>query len=500
MYRGVVSMHRQGTDKGAMSRDTVIYMLAKGCEGIVGILTLSAMSGIYAPDQVGIYQVINVAVTTIAMFACQWLVQSVMRYLNKYEISGRLGEFYSTAFLSWVRINLIIIFLTVLFFITISSTGGEFIKGYPMPVLVTASFMFITYSSAQLVIAMLAAVRMAKTNLFLSVVNICGKLALLVILAKLWGSRVEFIFISYCLMDLFTTVFGVAKLRMFEYIDIKKYNKEIFGELFAYGFPLMGNLITTQVLNKSDIYIITYFKGNDAAGIYGMNYSLVSSAFTMLSAAVMRGSYPTILRTWSLGEKEKAAKLVNAAVRMYLLLGFPAVCGIFALQDVISGVLFNPKYLEGNIIMGPVALGMLFLAITEYSIKGWELNSMTKKIFYRSLIGGLVNVVINLIFVPVFGIITAAVSTFIGFFVYFLLARYGTRKLLKFSLPRLTYIRIAGSGALMAAVLMILKNMIGRNKLTLGIMIISGIAVYFGSLALSGEIKEEIRMILRKKK
>ncbi|MCD8090495.1 MAG: oligosaccharide flippase family protein [Clostridiales bacterium] len=489
----------RSSGKGAMAKDTVIYMLAKGCEGVVGVLTVSAMSRIYVPEQMGIYSTVNIAVTTIAMFACQWLVQSVMRYINKYEMSGRLKEFYSTAFFSWVRVNLAIIFLAAVFLLFITNSGSGFLEAYSMPVLVSAGFMFITYSAAQLVIAMLAAVRRAKTNLFLSVVNICGKLVLLVVLNRLFGSRVEFIFISYCLLDLFSTVFGVYKLDMFKYIDRRGFDKEVFADLFAYGFPLMGNLITTQILNKSDVYIITFFQGKGAAGIYSTNYSLVSSAFTMLSAAVMRGSYPTILRTWSEGRKEQAGLLVNEAVRMYLILGVPAVCGVFALQDVISGVLFAAEYHSGNIIMGPVALGMMFLAVTEYSIKGWELNAMTKQIFYRSLIGGAVNVVINLIFVPVFGIITAAVSTFLGFFVYFLLARFGTRKLLRFRLPLKTYIRIIGSGLLMWLVLIIIKNILPRNIIALGAMVIFGIIIYFGTLVLSGEVKEELQTLLKKK-
>ncbi len=491
-------MSEQNSRKNVMARDTVIYMLAKGCEGIVGALTLSAMSWIFIPAQTGIYSTVNIAVTTIAMFSCQWLVQSVMRYINKYEIQNKLKEFYSTAFFSWVRINLAIIFIAVLFLIFIREYGGEFLKNYPMTLLVSAGFMFVTYSSAQLVIAMLAAVRMAKTNLFLSVVNICGKLVLLIAMAKLWGSRIEFIFISYCLMDLFTTVFGTFKLQMFKYIDLKSYDKIIFADFFAYGFPLMGNLITTQILNKSDVYIITFFKGHGEAGIYQQNYSIVSTAFTMLAAAVMRGSYPTILRTWSEGHKEQAGRLVNEAVRLYLILGVPAVCGIFALQDVISGVMLAPQYFSGNVIMGPVALGMLFLALTEYSIKGWELNSMTKQIFYRSLVGGIVNIVINIAFVPLFGFMTAAVSTFIGFFVYFLLARYGTRKLIKFSLPGICWLRIIGSGLIMAAALICIKMLLPTSLGALGIMVLAGIALYFGLLYASGEMKDEINRIINK--
>ena len=82
-----------------------------------------------------------------------------------------------------------------------------------------------------------------------------------------------------------------------------------------------------------------------------------------------------------------------------------------------------------------VAFGMMFLGLTEYSIKPWELTANTKAIFKRSLIGGAVNVGLNLILIKLLGsYYIASVTTFIGFFVYFLLARYGTRSQLRWKL------------------------------------------------------------------
>ena len=72
--------------KGAMAKDTVIYMLAKGIEGVVGVVTMSVMTYLFATFQMGLYSTVNIAITTIGMVAIQWLVQSVLRYVNKYDI------------------------------------------------------------------------------------------------------------------------------------------------------------------------------------------------------------------------------------------------------------------------------------------------------------------------------------------------------------------------------------------------------------------------------
>ena len=91
--------------KGAMAKDTVIYMLAKGIEGVVGVVTMSVMTYLFATFQMGLYSTVNIAITTIGMVAIQWLVQSVLRYVNKYDILNQQKEFYSTVFSAWKRVN-----------------------------------------------------------------------------------------------------------------------------------------------------------------------------------------------------------------------------------------------------------------------------------------------------------------------------------------------------------------------------------------------------------
>ncbi|MDE6181585.1 MAG: lipopolysaccharide biosynthesis protein, partial [Eubacteriales bacterium] len=355
----------------------------------------------YLPEEIGKYSTINIAITTIAMVAIQWLIQSVLRYINKYDLENMQTKFYSTVFYSWLKVN-VIIGLIFSFFILILTLGkgipifNNILKNYPFSLLIVSLLMFFTYNTSQLVIAMLAGERKSKTNLVLSVVNVFGKLGALIVFNKLFSVRIEWLFLSYIIFDFITAFFGIIKLKIFKYISFKEYSNEILETLKIYGMPLMGNMIATSVLNKSDIYIITGFLGEDKAGIYQTNYSIIASAFTLLATGVMRGSYPTIVRTWSEGKKDMAEKLIGDAIRFYLLVSVPAVFGIFALSDNVAMVLFEQQYFEGHSIMGFVALGMMFLGLTEYAIKPWELNSKTKEIFKRSMISGILNIILNM--------------------------------------------------------------------------------------------------------
>ncbi len=219
----------------------------------------------------------------------------------------------------------------------------------------------------------------------------------------------------------------------------------------------------------------------------------------MLNASVMRGCYPTILRAWSEGKKDDVQKLLNEAVRMYMLVAIPAVVGVLAVSDSAAYALFESKYVEGHTVMFWVALGMMFLGLTEYSIKHWELNANTNAIFKRSLIGGCVNVVLNLVLVKLTGsYFIASVTTFIGFFVYFILARYGTKNYLKWRISPKRFAKILGSALMMGAAIEILKTILPDSKICLAIFIICGIIVYGVMLILTGEVKEELALIRNK--
>ncbi|WP_317367180.1 oligosaccharide flippase family protein [uncultured Tyzzerella sp.] len=494
-------MSNKNNKNQAMAKDTIIYMLAKGIEGIVGVLTISAMSYIYIPEQTGRYSSINIAVTTVAMVLIQWLVQSVLRYINKYELDNEQDKFFSTVFFSWFKVN-IIVFCIASFLITALSLG--FFKGitnvYPISLIIVSFIMFFTYNTSQLIIGMLAGIRKSKINLFLSVINVVGKLFAIVVLNKIFTTKIEWIFISYIIFDFITALIGFIKLDIKKHIKWQYYDKEILYVLKMYGIPLMGNMIATSVLNKSDIYVIQYFLGEDKVGIYQTNYSIIASAFTLLATGAMRGSYPTIIRTWSEGDEELTKTLIGNAIRTYLLISLPAVVGVFCISDFVAKVLFEAKYFEGHSIMGFVSLGMMFLGLTEYAIKPWELNARTKEIFKRSMISGVLNIILNVAFIKIFGYKFAGISTFIAFFLYFILAKNGTKEHMSFNLNKPSLYRIIISIFIMGAIIIIIKQLLPVNIITLCVLIFIGILVYTLCLYFTGEIKNEINIIVNKLK
>ena len=109
------------------------------------------------------------------------------------------------------------------------------------------------------------------------------------------------------------------------------------------------------------------------------------------------------------------------------------------------------------------------------------------------------NVGLNLVLVKLLdSYFIASVTTFLGFFVYFLLAVFGTRKHLIWHIKARNLFNILLSAAVMAGVIKLMESVLPEGKLYLALFIFCGIIVYGLMLTLTGEVRDELSIIRAK--
>lgn len=472
----------------SMTIDTIVYMIAKIIEGIIGVVTISVYTYCFIPEEFGKYNIVNLTIVTSALIMMDWLSKAIMRYINEYN--NNQVKFYSTIFFLWLKITAFIVIILSIG-IYIYTLFNNSLKS----ILWISLIMFITYSTNIIVSNILVVKRKIKLNLILSLSSSILKLASALILVKLFGAKIEWILIPNIVFDFIVIIISIFKLDIINYISYSNYSKSIYNKFIIYGIPIIGLTISTSILYNSDRYIIRFFIDSAAVGIYYANYSLMSSAFSMLSVAIMKGSYPSILKAWSENNKSQTIDLISQAVRYYLLISVPAIIGVAVLAESLAKLILDSQYIEGYTVMKWVALGMTFLGLTEYSNKYWELEVNTKVIFKYSFISGITNIMLNIILVPIIGYKVAAITTAIGFFIYLVLSLNGSRKNFKWTLTKVNYIKIICSAVIMGIVLKIIINILNVSFINFILIVILGIFIYLLCLYVSGEIKGEVLLI-----
>lgn len=478
----------------SMTLDTILYIFAKVIEGIIGVITVTAYTYCFIPEDYGKYNIINLTVVTSSMIIINWLVQAIMRYINEYESDEDC--FYSTIFFVWLKIILVSIIIAGLFIILYTNLFES-----SKLMLWLGLIMFVTYSTNLICTNILVVKRRIKLNLGLSLVSSILKLVMTLLLIKLFGSKIEWILIPNIIFDAVYVFITVYKLDIIKHISYSKNSNNVLKKFKEYGIPIIGLTVSTAILNNSDRYIIRIIINSSAVGIYYANYSLISAAFSMLSNAIMKGSYPAILKAWNEHNKTKTLNLISQAVRHFLLLAMPAIAGISVLAQKFAQIVLDVDYVEGYTVMKWIAIGMTFSALTEYSNKYWELKENTKVIFIYSLISGIINIFLNIILIPLAGYKVAAITTTISFFIYFMLSFCSSYHYFKWNLKFINYARILLSSIFMVIVIKILLNILPASFSYIIFIILLAVAVYFICLWITGEIKGEIEIlksILRK--
>ena len=155
----------------------------------------------------------------------------------------------------------------------------------------------------------------------------------------------------------------------------------------------------------------------------------------------------------------------------------------------------RPEFVaQGLLILPIVAMGAIFSGL-HGAIFAWILvvAKRTRLIFVLVSFSAVINLFLNILFIPVYGIIAAAITTLIAYVILFSMTIYFSREYIKFGIPY----DFMGKSVLASLVMSLVIYWINPvGVLYVGLMILVGAGVYFGVLVLmKGFGKEEVEFI-----
>jgi len=239
------------------------------------------------------------------------------------------------------------------------------------------------------------------------------------------------------------------------------------------------------MLDIADRYILTYFRGAEEVGFYSLAYSMVMLLFTACST-IPTVMYPYISEAWT-KKKSKANLLFNISLKYGLIILIPGMIGTFLLREGIITLLSGPRYLISASLVPFLILFPLINFLIHLFTQDITLQEHTKKIAKLYLIAGVVNIILNIMFIPEYGMYAAAVTTIISYAILFLLL-YRSSKI-EWNWKYLSILKMITASIIMG----IIVYFIPVNTLLMKIVAISlGAIIYFSVLLiLNPFIKEE---------
>ncbi|MBI2151798.1 oligosaccharide flippase family protein [Candidatus Woesearchaeota archaeon] len=236
---------------------------------------------------------------------------------------------------------------------------------------------------------------------------------------------------------LINSYFFFRQFKFFSYPLI--FNKPLLKEVFIFSTPLVLRDVFGVLMARVDTLMLTFFRPLKEVAIY--NAILPTAELLMLLGRPFgRVMFPLSSELQALKEQQQIVYLLHKTHK-YLLMLLLALYGIiFFFSDLILGLLFGPEYAIGSLGLKILGLGILLssLNLVDYDVlMGLGKSKEATKIILGA---NVLNLVLNLIFIPWLGrynlgylgaIITTTISSI---FVTFLLI-YNLRKFAGYKPP-----------------------------------------------------------------
>ena len=263
------------------------------------------------------------------------------------------------------------------------------------------------------------------------------KVALLSISSALFSQVLALLLVLFVknqnlgIVKVFATQGSMILFSMYIYLSIAKKAKwkpnfDYIKFALTFNLPLLAHYLAQYALRSTDKIMITNFIGEGATGIYSLattvaNISML--AWTAMSASLTPYVYSHV--------KNKDYKSVNRIVIMVEIL-FAVCCIIVALiGPEIIVFLGSQKYMSGVLLIPPIAASSLLTAVYSFYSSIAFYYHKTVSTALMTIIAALINVALNYISIPKFGIVAAAYTTEIAYLVYTILHFINYRKIVK---------------------------------------------------------------------
>jgi O-antigen/teichoic acid export membrane protein len=240
------------------------------------------------------------------------------------------------------------------------------------------------------------------------------------------GSGLGYIYGSLVAGIIFISLFYKDIFYHFNFKKIFVFDKNL-KFLFVFGLPLIFHALSGNILSYADRFFVEGYLNKSQLGIYTFAYSLGSSIFFFYGSVATY--FEPLVYKFS-ADKEK----YHTILKFYLT--FVLMCASLFSIAILIGTryfafhLISEDYISGFTVL-PIILGA-HLMMPFYHISNYELTVLNKTAFiaFSTIGSAILNILLNIFFIPKWGITGAAFSTF---FTYIFLALAGNAWAIKAS-------------------------------------------------------------------
>jgi O-antigen/teichoic acid export membrane protein len=266
----------------------------------------------------------------------------------------------------------------------------------------------------------------------------------------------------------------------------------VLQKTLVYSLPFWPHALAGWLLNLSDRILLERFVPLAQVGLYSLGYQ-IGQALSVLIEAGNQAWAPFFFRS----QTEQPQSPVMPKMATYFVLAASGLCLTSALLARPALRVFTPEnYWASEPVAAIIAIG--FLALAPYYI--WAnalMHSKTVSGFpIITMLAGIINVGLNLIAIPRWGIVAAAVNTVLGYVALAVFSSILASRVYPVQHEYSRWLKAIGLASLVGGAGQLIR---AENLWLEGLLRTLMVGVWFGALAVAGFFGETERAILMRR-
>ncbi len=451
-------------------KHSLFYTLARGVPGLVNFLAIAIYTRWLAPGEYGYYALVLAAVGLLDSVLFQWLRLGLLRFLPAQ--GNRPHELLATLFIAFLGT---VAFTSLLGLVALLVWSEQLDYRLLVAGVVLLWVQGWYELNLELARSRLEPLRYGWMSIFKSLLALMigfmlvllGLGALAPLLGLLAGMMAASLLLAW---REWRGLQGVAA------------DPDLLLQLLRYGLPMTATYALSFLVSSSDRFILGWFMGAEAPGLYAPGYDLAQFSLIMIMTIVNLAAYPMVVRALDNGGLAAARRHLERVLVLMVITALPVAVGMMVCAGNIATVLLGETYRESAAGLIPLIAVSSFV----FGVKIFYLDlafQLSKKTYLEPRVmawAALINVLLNLWWIPLYGLAGAAGATVVAYCLGALLSWYLGRRVFSLPPPSRDVGKISVACMAMVPALWLVADF--RGGLALIGQIVAGLLVYVAAL------------------
>lgn len=380
----------------------------------VGFIKTPIFTRYFTPEEYGYLGIITITFSYISIFIYSWLASCLWRYYNAFKTKNDLKSLYSNMFGIFLSASLLLLIITgIWYFLAENKTVKQLII-----------LSFLLYFIKEFIGLYLIVIRLEGKALKYNLIHSSRAVlsfAILYLMTFGYGYRITSVLISVIVIDVVVLLFIFLTSKENISFSVRSISRNILKMLFKFGSMGLIAGFSFLLITSSDRYIIVLFTDMSTVGIYNQVYNICQLSIVALVTVYFNTINPLLTRELEVNFKN-SDDLISKYIYVFLLFGLPLVTYFCLFSKEMAVILLGEEFRSGDTIMPWVFISAFLYGLIMFIETKFKFADKLKAIATGVLIAAVINIILNFVFIPLYGYKMAAITTFISYlflFVYF---------------------------------------------------------------------------------